>query len=131
MPKPMYYTLIIGPVVGIIILIALTAFRNSQEPPEPPADPNVVVSDLQREIPALQKESSELYQLFQKEDPTAKARFEALRDKYYNWIDRWDAIFEPKRDPNTGKLPPELEGYKNVRAEVSRQLGDLSKIAPF
>lgn len=127
----MYYTLIIGPVVGIVILIALTAFRGSQEPPKPPENPNVVVSDLQKEIGQLQKESSEVYQLFQKEDPSATARFEALRDKYYSWIDRWDAMFEPKRDPETGKLPEEMQGYESLRAEVSRQLGDLSKIAPF
>ena len=130
-PRWAYIALIAIPSTGIVILLAIKLFRGGPEAEAPPpVDENVEVTDLEKLIPGLEKEYKEVQTLLRSEDARAKARVEELQDRMYKWIERWDKLFDAKRDEN-GQLPPPLQGYNRTRFRVNQLLSDLNRSAPF
>jgi hypothetical protein len=93
-------------------------------------DPNVKIQTLEKQVDKFRSAFAEFQDLSRKEAPSAKAKGEALADEIDKWMMEWDAIFEPKRDPN-GKLPRELQGYQQTRARVNTLRSDLSRSMGF
>lgn len=129
-PRPVMIGLIVGPALGIVVLLAISMLKGSGSEEPPPVNPNTVISDLRQQIPELQKEYGRVMQLLRSEDPRGKAEFEKLSDRMYSWIKTWDTLFDESRDAD-GNLPPELQAYRRTRSEVNQLLSDLNKSAPF
>lgn len=130
-PQWVYVAMIALPAAGIVFVLLLSAFRGRpSEGVQAPVDPNQEVTELERLIPDLERGYRETALLLQKGDSRGQAKTEELRARLQNWIDRWDALFEDKRD-SEGRALPEYRGYGAVRARVNVLLQDLNKIAPF
>lgn len=129
-PQWAYIALLAGPGLGIVILLLISAFRGSKPAEEKTTNPNEEISALEQEIRGLEAGYREAMQLWQKEDPSAKAKVEALRERMYGWIDTWDRLFESFKDPD-GNLPPEYQGYNRTRSRVNMLINDLNKNAPI
>lgn len=130
-PQWVYVAMIAVPAAGIVFVLLLSALRGRpSEGVQAPADPNEEITELERVIPDLEKGYRETALLLQKGDSRGQAKTEELRARLQNWIDRWDALFEDKRDAE-GRPLPEYRGYGAVRARVNVLLQDLNKIAPF
>ena len=119
------------PAIVILAVVVLKTFSGPEPTPTVQVDPNAEFRDLEKEIPALQKECSAVIGLIQKEDPSAKTRTERLRETIETWMGRWDRIIEPLRDAESDRLPPEYQGYQQIRTRVNTLRLDLLKSSPW
>jgi hypothetical protein len=99
-------------------------------------DEEVVVHDPKAKLKALESEISSLekdYQTFRKlalaEDPAAKEKGAALRDRLDEWQGDWYEALRPLE--KDGRLPPEYAGYGQVSGKVTQIKNDLLKSSDF
>lgn len=130
-PRWAYVAMIAVPSVLIVILLAVKALKPREKEPEPQVDPNDLISSLEKQVPKLIADANEAMQLYIKEDPSAKVKIESVRERLNQWIEQWDRFMDSKIDPSTGKLPPELEGYRAVRRPINEVLSDLNRNTGF